>query len=409
MKKLLPYILIALALVATLFLLFGRKNSNDPPKVSTWITLSRTDKSPYGAYVFHNSLKKIFPFATINTNTVSIYENTHLMGDEKGSLYIIMLPFLEISEYELDELMGFVERGNNVFVSAFYIGYDFEKLIRASTAGAYISNYPYGNSGPFDMKQTLQSDIFKSDSAFTYPGQIMEGYFTTIDKSVTKPLGNGHNKRVNFVQLKRGKGNLFVHLSPISFSNYFLLYGYNHRYFEQIFSMLPANTKTIIWDEYFVNENRTREDKRKPGWFSSIMKQPSFRAGILTALALLLLYTIIEMRRRQRFIPVIKPPVNDSLEFVKTMGLLYHQRKDHQNLAHKMNAYFLEHVRGRYKIFTKELNENFVKELSYKSGVQENLVASIVNQIQRVNNNIEISDTELITLQRNIETFYKGE
>ena len=136
------------------------------------------------------------------------------------------------------------------------------------------------------------------------------------------------------------------------------------------------------------------------------MKNPSFRAGILTALALLLLYTIIEMRRRQRLIPVIQKPVNDSLEFVKTMGLLYYQRKDHQNLAQKMSAYFLEHVRSRHRIFAKELDDDFIKELSYKSGANETLVKNIVRQIKSVNNNEPINDTELIALQRNIEEFY---
>ena len=404
MRKALPYILGLLALGAVALQLFSG-GCNKQKKVSTWITLSKRDKNPYGAYVMYESLKKIFPTAAIETNTKDLYANEQLASDEKNRLMMIVLPHLNAAEYEIDYLMKFVEKGNNVFISAFDIGYDFEQLIKVRTGSLYTELFPFGNEGPFDMKQTLKKPVFKSDQTFSYPGPVMEGYFSKTDSTIARTLSVGNSGKVNFVQLRHGQGNLFVHLSPMSFSNYFLLYGDNHKYFEQVFSLLPVQTPTIIWDEHFIGQEG-RRDRNKPNWFTAIMKNPSFRAGILTALLFLLIYTLIEMRRKQRLIPVIKPPVNDSLEFVKTMGLLYYQRKDHQNLAQKMSAYFLEHVRSSYRIFAKELDESFIKEVSYKSGADEKLVSSIVSQIKRVNNNEMITDTELITLQRNIETFY---
>ena len=73
-------------------------------------------------------------------------------------------------------------------------------------------------------------------------------------------------------------------------------------------------------------------------------------AALLTAIFALLLYVVLEMRRKQRTIPVMTKPKNDSLEFVKTIGRLYHDKGDHKNLCRKMSAYFLEHVRNRYKL-----------------------------------------------------------
>ncbi len=91
------------------------------------------------------------------------------------------------------------------------------------------------------------------------------------------------------------------------------------------------------------------------------------------------------------------------------MGLLYYERGDHANLAQKMSAYFLEHVRSRYKIFAQTLDEDFVEELSYKSGVSESLIKDIVIQINRISNTGAYSDTELIALQKNIEAFHNNE
>lgn len=408
MKKILLYLAIGLLLVAALFVVLGQKNRS-PKKVSTWITLSKNDKNPYGAYVFYNSLKNFFPRATITSNTKFIYGNEQLSGQDNGKLYVIMLPFLEISDYELRHIMRFVEQGNNVFVSSFEIGHEFEKYIDVKTGGSYLGLYPLANSGPYNMIQTLERSVFQSSQIFTYPGQIMEGYFFKTDSTIARTLGRGTDGGINFVQLQKGNGNLFIHLSPLAFSNYFLLYKGNQQYFEQIFSLVPGQTKSIVWDEYFISQNDKKSKSQPPNWFRSIMKEPSFRAGILLALLIMLVYTLVEMRRRQRLIPVVKTPVNDSLEFVETIGLLYYQRKDHQNLAQKISAYFMEHVRSRYKIFAREMDENFVKELSYKSGTSEQLVALIVKDIKRVHNDVTISDAELIALQRNIEAFYEKE
>ncbi|MCH5716782.1 hypothetical protein [Niabella hibiscisoli] len=82
---------------------------------------------------------------------------------------------------------------------------------------------------------------------------------------------------------------------------------------------------------------------------------------------------------------------------------------DHSNLAQKMSAYFMEHIRTRYKIFAQTTDQDFVKELSYKSGVSESLINDIVTQINRINKAALFSDTELIALQKNIEAFHNNE
>lgn len=405
MRKILPYLLGAIVLVAILVIIFRGRGKTEK-RVDTIITLSKSDKRPYGTYVMYESLKKFFPGARLKPNKNELYKVNMNPDIDSSELMLIVQPFVSLYDYEINELLEFAEEGNTVFISTFDIGYDFENKLNAVTGNSYTNLFPFGNEGPFDMKETLKTPAFKTDQTFTYPGQVMEGYFFKTDATITRHLGFGNNNKVNFVQMKVGKGNLFLHLSPMSFSNYFLLYKENHRYFEQVFSLVPPKISIITWNEDYESTGRSGSRPQKPNWFTAIMKNPSFRAGILTALLFLLIYTLIEMRRKQRSIPVIDPPKNDSLEFVKTMGLLYYQRNDHQNLAHKMSTYFLEHVRSRYRIFAKELEDAFVKELSYKSGAEASLVQSIIRQIKRVNEGATVSDTELIALQRNIETFY---
>jgi hypothetical protein len=112
------------------------------------------------------------------------------------------------------------------------------------------------------------------------------------------------------------------------------------------------------------------------------------------------------MRRKQRYIPVITKPKNDSLDFVKTIGRLYYDKGDHKNLCRKMSAYFLEHVRNRYKLATTELNEDFIKNLQFKTGADESEIRSIVFFIREMENAATVSDHQLQYFHKQLEIFY---
>jgi len=51
-------------------------------------------------------------------------------------------------------------------------------------------------------------------------------------------------------------------------------------------------------------------------------------------------------------------------------------------------------------------DEEFITTLSQKSGAKPELVKDLANQITHVNITSQISDNELIDLNRNIEQFY---
>ena len=138
-----------------------------------------------------------------------------------------------------------------------------------------------------------------------------------------------------------------------------------------------------MWDEYYLykkSDDNEREEKKS--WLSVLFRYPALKAALLTAIFTLLLFVLLEMRRKQRFIPVITKPRNDSLDFVKTIGRLYYDKGDHKNLCRKMAAYFLEHVRNKYKLPTGTLDDEFVKNLQFKSGVEEQEIRSIVSFIK---------------------------
>jgi hypothetical protein len=217
----------------------------------------------------------------------------------------------------------------------------------------------------------------------------------------------------NFIRLKAGAGNLFVHLSPLAFSNYFLLHKQNFEYYEKALSLVSPNIEKVAWDEYYLNKRfyDQNRDNRK-GWFAVLLgmkneegKHP-FRAAFWLLIGLLVVFVLMEMRRKQRYIPVITKPRNDSLDFVKTIGRLYYDRGDHKNLCRKMSAYFLEHVRQQYKLPTNDLSEDFIRNLHYKSGAGEDDIREIVTYIKYTEDSPQVNASDLRSFHKKLELFY---
>ena len=113
---------------------------------------------------------------------------------------------------------------------------------------------------------------------------------------------------------------------------------------------------------------------------------------------------IFNAKRKQRIIPIIKPLSNTTVDFTKTIGNLYYQEGDHQNLIDKKIIYFLERIRNDYLIETSTLDENFVKKLQAKTGKEIKDIEHLVHLIkhQRKSYNLSI-ESDLIEINNAIE------
>src|SRR5690606_34616600 len=108
---------------------------------------------------------------------------------------------------------------------------------------------------------------------YSYPGKRFDFHFYKIDSSTTTVLGYNKEDKPNLIHLKAGDGNLFIHLAPMAFTNYFLLHKKNISYYENIMSLISPSVTRVVWDEYF---NAKRQGPRKKAnWIDGFLKHPS--------------------------------------------------------------------------------------------------------------------------------------
>lgn len=403
MKKAGIYIVAALAFAALCFLLVLNAKQQ-PKKLDEHITLRQQDKIPYGTYAAQALLPGLFPSATITTDAYSSGFLQTVSEKENDQALIFVSKYFNASDRELNKLLSFVKKGNYVFIIAKSLSFQSNRFFHCTDNSESLDDY-YGTEED-SLRIGLEKPPFALANAYIYPGKRYENYFSSIDTATTIILGRTQDHRANFIQLNAGKGSIYIHLAPLAFSNYFILHKDNIHYFQKALSVIPAGIRKVTWSEYYLNKPMHHKAP-KPGLFHVLFQYPSFKWAFLMAIALLLLYVAMEVRRKQRIIPAWQKPANESLDFIKTIGRLYYEKSDHQNLAQKMSAYFLDHIRSRYKMPTQHLDEPFVALLHAKSGYDKTALQSIITFINEAKEN-DITDEQLFDFHKQLELFYQN-
>ena len=407
MQKLLPYILFSLLAAAIIFLVITSHRNNNR-RLDERVTLRRQDKIPYGTYVAYHNLGYLFPKASIYTSRREPGYWDSLSSYEAGQALIIVTRQFQADEDEMKKIIEFVEHGNDVFISARYISNAVGNLLGCESSIISVSSILTAEGEMQDsLTLLLNNPPFKGNKQLRYPGQHYDAWFYKLDTATTEIIGTDALQRADFIHLQAGKGNLYLQLAPLAFSNYFLLHKNNIRYYENALSVINPDVKKIVWDEYYLNKKFYNDNNQeRENWLNVLFRYPALKAALLTALFALLVFVLLEMRRKQRYIPVIAKPRNDSLDFVRTIGRLYYDKGDHKNLCKKMGAYFLEHIRNQYKLSTVNLDDNFINHLKFKTGYDEPEIRGIISFIKYLEDAPEISHEQLAIFHKQLESFY---
>lgn len=361
--------------------------------LNNFISLWHRDKIPYGTYYAYENLSYIFQNAKIHSGR-SFPEIDHEdVGDSCRALIILSRRFFP-EEEDLHNLVRFAASGNQVFISAMYFNdtlFDFLNLkirsddtIESDTAAWSLLN-PV--SGEWDR--------------YAYPGYEVSSWFDSLDTSRCQVLGKNAMGKPDFIRVTYDHGGaIFIHLDPMVFTNFFLLHGGNHTYYDIAFSYMAQKTKEVEWSDFF--RYQRQEEFSSLGF---IMNNRSLRWAFWITLSLFGILALTEFKRKQRPIPEIAPPRNASEEFVRTIGRLYFQQKNNPNLAAKMVAAFLEHIRTQYNLPTSRLNDELALKLAGRTGRPLNDIRRMMELIHQSRMDPDFTDRDLMELHLLINQF----
>lgn len=366
------------------------------PKRINWTpSYAAKDKNPYGAYIFRQELSELFPTQKIESQDRTIYES--LKGDfqvrthlAQGDLnYVFVNRIFEPNATDFKTLKKFVTNGGEVFISAKLFSQEVAKELEIK------SSYSFMNSKDSLSLRFKSPHPFAKQDYYFKAGTVTE-YFEKYNQDKATVLAQNSNHQPILIKQAYGDGHFYLNTTPLAFANFHLVLNDNADFVAGMMSYLPM--QTVFWDEYY-KEGRIHDNNRLRFVFS----RESLRwAFWLTAVGLLL-FIIFDGRRTQRIIPIIKPLPNTTLEFTKTVGQLYYQRRDHKNMAEKRITHFLEFVRTHLHMSTINFDNDFLDRLTAKTNASRKDVAKLFKLIKEVHANPTISDTQLLYLSSHID------
>lgn len=320
-------------------------------------------KSPFGLFVFDNEAKDLFKNNLKKINQAPYeYYNQH----QKEAHNIVIIE-TDIDTESWKKVMDQVSNGSDAMLVISRMPKEVSDSI-----GFYDSEISFEEENVLKLTDTkykndfIQLDKFPSGRGFSFIKPGVEVLGKTVEKKNTD--------QANFIRIKFGKGNFYVHSEPLFLTNYYLLKPGNVKYAQDIFSYLPH--RETVW---FV-ENNTKASRF---FMRFILGNPALKYAWWVFLGGLILFIFFNAKRKQRIVPIIEPLRNTSLDFVKSIGNLYLQEGDFHDMMAKKAQYFLNRVRMDLLIDTQNIDEEFAKKLQLKTGKPIEMINEAISLIKR--------------------------
>ena len=339
--------------------------------------------------------------AEIENEYRTVYELYHEDSLEVNTM--ILAVGIGFDEDDTNLILNEVEKGRTFFMSA--LGYG---GVLADTFGLEsMFQDPLGLKTPEEIEADLSGETtkkitFEADGkkfSVDYPALGVTNSFEPFESDSLEILAYNEEKRPVLVRYKNN-GQLILSTLPLAFTNYFTLLEGTSEFTEAQLMLIPQD-EPLIRNQYY---HLGRLESGTP--FRVLLSNDSLRWALYLVLLGILVFFVVQSKRQQRIIPVITPLSNLTLEFVRTLGRLYYRQNDHSNLSHKRVLYWKEFVRNHYNLQTTVLNDEFVEELTKKSGREKENIQVLVKYINVIETEQGVTASLLLQFEKKLNEFY---
>ena len=383
-----------LALILMLTLIFFEVVNK--PKIEWSTKLDIESKASGGLHLFRSLLETKY-------GQVKIIESDSLgyLADEQSTLLIHIAHRIVIDDSMHQQLIDFVERGNEVL------------LITSSMRNAYKEPMIKKKYNNLDTTLTLSwpdSTEYQFKSYWkdaTRPQNVVTKHITNSYDSLNY---NDYNEIITtqdddqidysiLIKYNIGEGQLAIHSMPELFINVTSLQNIYLDNFEKTFSLFES--ENIIFHERI---SHVPGIKNTESPIQYILQEASLKAAYYLILFTAILYAIFASKRKQKPIPTLTENKNTSLSYVQTMSELYKAQGQNEKLVPHMEKIFSNKIKNKY--FIDPHSDEYARLLSLKSKVPEEEINKILLKFDSAKS-YKFSDDQIINLHNDIISFHK--
>ena len=312
------------------------------PKKFSWEdkSFSSTDPDPYGSQLVDSLLMH----STHGRYKVKPGELQEAYADSldlnKTFVFVDSYSFAgpgEGMEKEADMFLSILDRGQNI---VFFSSWSPSDSV-LNELGLFWDYYsiPFNDIKPGyeETVHWVRDSVYKG-AAFIFKTNTSEVNFIKHDDDVIAPKTRNYrvimrdqNNKVIGMSMDYGKGKLVFVTYENVFYNYTLLQPGGAILLMRILSQ--AGNRPIVRYDPTISDEYIEEHERSQSPLRVFLENRSLRWAVYLALIAIVLSLIFTARRRQRVIPVVEEPKNQTLAMVKHIGLMHYRHHDNASIV----------------------------------------------------------------------------
>ncbi len=374
------------------------------PRKFVWSpTFDAHDENPFGCAVFDSVCRKLLPRGYEVSDK---FLSKLFAEDSTGRRNILLVAKrFDMDSVDIASLRALAAAGSRVMIVMEDAGYHFEDsfsisfgygwfsasrlqhlardtrdtLVWTDTRGNY-SERMYGIHS--ELINTFR--FLNADTLRVIP--IVRNLTKGEDRYFVKDGSENEVEEVRFVKFTHalsmpyGKGEIIMVSMPLLFTNYGIL--------DDSIRPLLLRLVSLVSDRPLVRTQAYNNKKDIPSEspLKFILKSDPLRSAFYMLIAGIFLFMLFTAKRRQRVIPVAETPVNRELEFVKLIGTLYFQRKDHTDLVKKRFAALADTFRREMQVDILEAtdDERTFARVAGKTGIEVDEIAALIRELRTI-------------------------
>lgn len=349
------------------------------------------------AFLFYELLNKKY-----GPDNVELYkeDDFEYLEDYQNSLLVILQDGISLDSIMTEQLVDFISGGNEALVIAEKFktseGFYESELSNRSTMRHSTSKLTWLDCTSYVMEHYW----YHLDSTNVYKSYYFEEEWDD-NYTAAKTLLYLNDSLPVFRQVDIDSGKLYVHTMPDMFMNILGLQDAYRQNFNKTFSLFD-NDRVVVHKFRRKNFNAgANEDSL----LKYILSQRALKYAYYLGLIFSIIFLAFSAKRKQKYIPLIEPVENTSLEYIHTTSELFRAQKQNRKLVPHLGRVYHHKIAKRY--YLDHDNPEFMQKLAIKSKVPIALIEKIEKQIKSAGVH-EFNDDQLFKLYNDINSFFKS-